>query len=92
MAGNFQEDQMKIWALFSIDNEYDQPRNNLIAWWIEKPDPKTLMDLDEFKQMFERKDKFDRVSFFQNLCMGKEVEDLFYTEYRLKEIKEGEVE
>jgi hypothetical protein len=28
---------MKIWCLFSIENEYNQPSNNLIAWWNEKP-------------------------------------------------------
>lgn len=26
-----------IWALFSVDNNYDQPENNLVAWWLEKP-------------------------------------------------------
>ena len=28
---------MKIWALFSIANDYDQPDNNLVAWWQNKP-------------------------------------------------------
>ena len=28
---------MKIWALFSVKNEYDQPDNNLVGWWISKP-------------------------------------------------------
>ena len=28
---------MKIWALFSISNDYDQPNNNLEYWWTEKP-------------------------------------------------------
>lgn len=27
----------KIYVLFSIDNNYDQPENNLVAWWHEKP-------------------------------------------------------
>jgi len=26
-----------IWVLFSIANEYDQPDNNLEAWWFFKP-------------------------------------------------------
>jgi hypothetical protein len=26
-----------IWCLFSIANEYDQPKNNLAAWWLKKP-------------------------------------------------------
>jgi len=26
-----------IWCLFSVENNYDQPSNNLIAWWSDKP-------------------------------------------------------
>lgn len=26
-----------IWALFSVENNYDQPENNLVAWWSDKP-------------------------------------------------------
>jgi hypothetical protein len=26
-----------IWALFSVANLYDQPSNNLVAWWPDKP-------------------------------------------------------
>lgn len=33
---------MKIWCLFSIENNYDQPPNNLIAWWSKKPDGDTI--------------------------------------------------
>lgn len=29
---------MKIWCLFSIANNYDQPYANLEAWWVKKPD------------------------------------------------------
>lgn len=31
-----------IWVLFSEDNHYDQPPNNLVAWWQTKPDLETL--------------------------------------------------
>ncbi len=31
-----------IWCLFSVDNEYCQPDNNLIAWWSEKPSIETI--------------------------------------------------
>jgi hypothetical protein len=31
------EPKPKIWCLFSIAQEYDQPDNNLVAWWQEKP-------------------------------------------------------
>lgn len=26
-----------IWAIFSVDNNYDQPDANLVAWWPDKP-------------------------------------------------------
>jgi hypothetical protein len=28
---------MSIYCLFSIENNYDQPPNNLVAWWSKKP-------------------------------------------------------
>lgn len=28
---------MKIWCLFSVECAYDQPDNNLVCWWREKP-------------------------------------------------------
>ncbi len=27
-----------IWCLFSIENNYDQPDNNLVTWWSTLPD------------------------------------------------------
>jgi hypothetical protein len=27
----------KIFCLFSVQNEYDQPDHNLVCWWSEKP-------------------------------------------------------
>ncbi len=32
----------KIWCLFSVANDYDQPDNNLVRWWAEKPTIETL--------------------------------------------------
>lgn len=31
-----------IWCLFSVDNNYDQPENNLVRWWSVKPTIETL--------------------------------------------------
>ena len=28
---------MKIWILTQIANDYNQPENDLVAWWPEKP-------------------------------------------------------
>lgn len=33
----------KIWCLFSVDNEYNQPPNNLVAWWPTKPNFEGLL-------------------------------------------------
>lgn len=33
---------MKIWCLFAVDNDYNQPENNLVAWWSDKPRPEIL--------------------------------------------------
>jgi len=27
----------KIWCLFSIENNYDQPEHNLVCWWKDHP-------------------------------------------------------
>lgn len=27
----------KAWFLFSVENNYDQPPNNMVCWWSEKP-------------------------------------------------------
>ena len=27
----------KIYCLFSVTNEYNQPQNNLVGWWADKP-------------------------------------------------------
>lgn len=32
----------KIWCLFSIENQYYQPKNNLVCAWDEKPQFKEL--------------------------------------------------
>lgn len=31
------EPEMKIWVLTSVANDYNQPENNLMAWWPQKP-------------------------------------------------------
>lgn len=31
-----------IWCLFQVENNYDQPDNDLAAWWQEKPSVEKL--------------------------------------------------
>lgn len=38
MTGN----KPTIWCLFSVEQTYDQPDNNLRAWWAEKPTVEAL--------------------------------------------------
>ncbi|HQT77999.1 MAG TPA: hypothetical protein PLD10_13170 [Rhodopila sp.] len=33
---------MKIWCLFSIENDYNQPEHNLVGWWLNKPSLETV--------------------------------------------------
>lgn len=32
----------EIWCLFSVYNNYDQPENNLVAWWDDRPSIEVL--------------------------------------------------
>jgi hypothetical protein len=67
----------KIWCLFSIANNYDQPDNNLIAWWSEKPSAEILSILLECSK-----------SLVTHLLDGSH-ERLGETIYRLQEVEEG---
>lgn len=74
----------KIWCLFSIANNYDQPDHNLEAWWSEKPSPETLAQF--LCVDYKKKEGHD-------LCgklyrMGA-VKDTNHTNYRLEEVRES---
>ena len=73
----------KIWALFSIANEYDQPENNLEAWWYEKPTFNMIAKLFNITV-----DKKRGNSFIGKLLKGQEIREGWYN-YRLREIEEG---
>jgi hypothetical protein len=34
-----------IWCLFSVENNYDQPPNNLVAWWPTRPSLTELLEV-----------------------------------------------
>lgn len=72
-----------IWALFSVENNYDQPNNNLIAWWTEKPTFEILAGMMgvEFKS--------DEVILAVVKCHQSEEVRLNNTDYRLEYILEG---
>ena len=68
-----------IWCLFSIQNEYDQPDNNLVAWWFEKPEINIIRAIVDDKvdiSIFER-------PFRESYCG---------TKFRIEQLNEGKVE
>jgi hypothetical protein len=77
------EGEMKIWVLYSIANDYDQPSNNLEAWWKEKP---TFVMLVEILEINFDSDKGD--SPIGRIMKGDEVR-LNDVDWRLREIEEG---
>jgi len=80
---------MYIWVLFSIANDYDQPDANLVAWWKDKPDYETILDI---LGLVAYKDK--KYTEIEDILNGKEVkvQHGHDTDYRLEQIGEGEYE
>jgi len=74
-----------IWVLFSIANAYDQPENNLEAWWWEKPDFGTLAKVMNIKVNEEEGN-----STVGRILKGENVRD-DDCNYRLREIEEGKI-
>ncbi len=76
---------MKIWCLFSIDNEYDQPFNNLVWFSRKKPSFELLMEILNVTL----KDS-EGVIAIANILQDKE-QRLNNTNYRLQLVKEEEM-
>jgi hypothetical protein len=71
---------MKIWCLFSVDNNYDQPYNNLVYWNCNKPTLEKLCEIIETEN-------FDAV---QEVLDGKEAR-ICGADYRLEFIGQGKL-
>ena len=73
---------MKIWCLFSVDNDYNQPPNNLVAWWMQKPTREQLAEAIEIgpDQWTEELDSI--LDMQGNERIGQ-------TDYRLEQVPEG---
>lgn len=79
-----------IWCLFSIDNNYDQPDNNLVCFWFEKPSFDTLSKALGWKPFTELSDS--NILYVVNLWKGAAAQDTpGGTTYRLQQVREGEV-
>jgi len=76
-----------IWTLFGVENNYDQPEHNLVAWWIEKPDFATLAKALSYE--FPSKNDADTL-FVIRVWEGQNTQErVSGTSYTLKEIPEG---
>ena len=78
---------MKIWCLFSIDQNYDQPDNNLVAWYQTKPSIEQLAK--DLGKAFPSTDDETTLTIV-NIWAGKGG-IIFNTDYRLEEISEGKL-
>lgn len=76
----------KIWCLFSIANNYDQPEHNLVGWFKEKPSIEKLL-------RYFRVDNTDdnAIIAIVRLFQGDEV-SIGDMSYRFEEVKEGYLE
>lgn len=78
---------MKIWCLFSVENNYDQPENNLVSWWQNKP---TIETLTTFVGICLGKSNDEAIVQLVNLwSKGDCRHPLYGTIYRLEEVEEG---
>lgn len=77
---------MKIFCLFSVENNYDQPANNLVCWWREKPSIEALASALEMK--FPAKDDEDTLAVVK--IWSGDGARIFNADYRLEEVSEGE--
>lgn len=76
---------MNIWCLFSVENNYDQPQNNLVAWWPSK------LTMDILSTVLEIPFKGDEnVLNIVHVYQGQ-VERIGETDYRLEEISAGKL-
>lgn len=76
---------MKLYVVFSIENQYDQPENNLHALFVNKPnyeDLKTLFFEDREVEYFTKADEL----LLSELLKDKEVRH-YNTDYRIEEIE-----
>lgn len=74
---------MKVWAIFSIENNYYQPDNNLVKLYRDKPTFEQLL-----RHFFESRDISEIEEIYLigivEMLRGGEYEDINRTSYRLE--------
>jgi hypothetical protein len=83
-------DEKTIWCLFSVDNNYDQPDNNLVAWWSEKPSLEVLFKALDVKISGGRDE--DVVAAAKIWAGTQEQVGYAGTSYRLEQVPEGMID
>ncbi|MDM8212805.1 hypothetical protein QUW13_02810 [Enterococcus hirae] len=77
---------MKIWAIFSVDNEYDQPENNLVKLFKNKPDFSDLFGW--WTGSVEEHAGYNKADCIHQMLEGVPIRFTTYgTEYRLEEVE-----
>jgi hypothetical protein len=86
-----------IFCLFSINNNYDQPRNNLVIWWFEKPTFEVFcksfqVAIEPGADVLTVLDKYGEALLrLKEIYNGKEARVFGNTDYRLEEVAEGTI-
>lgn len=77
---------MKVWAVFSIENEYDQPENNLEKLFKDKP---TKEQLNKWYQGYvDEVEGYTKDDRFEQMLVGQEVRfTKMGADYRLEEVE-----
>lgn len=81
-----------IYCLFSISNNYDQPRNNLVMWWPEKPHFEAFCEAFDIKvedniNILTLLDKYGAALMsLKDIYNGKESRVFGDTDYRMEEV------
>lgn len=77
----------KIWCLFSIKNDYDQPANNLVCWWSKKPSVEQFCAALGVKLGEDDETTVNAVKIWAGQALQLQHAG---TEYRLEEVKEAD--
>lgn len=84
-----------IFCLFSVDNNHDQPRNNLVMWWSEKPIFEVFcavfsVRIEDNINILTLLDKYGTALMtIKDVYNGKECRIYGDTHYRLEEVREA---
>ena len=79
-----------IWCLFSIENNYDQPDNNLEMWWSQKPSLEQLFGVFNISTDSPPDRVVAVVDLWRHTSAAFMPDGPSNARYRLQEVKEGE--